>query len=267
MSSTSAEMPVELELGGGGQTKMHRCAPGDERDIRALTHGARASERQRVVANGDRSSHRAIEALRLHEQNRVRISYRHAQHVPCIIGKRRTHDLDAGRLRELQLDGVGMELGSANAASIRSTDGHRHRIPASRPGPEARELRPDLVEGLVGEAEKLDLGNGNHPADRQAHRRADYRSLGERGVEHAVSAEMLLEPLSYAEHAAERSHVHPEDNDTLIAGHLREKRRSNRLEDRHVLGSVRRPGLARHGLDIRHGVTSNIGMTFYSGIW
>jgi hypothetical protein len=38
-------------------------------------------------------------------------------------------------------------------------------------------LRAELVESLVGEAEELDLGHRDHPAEGEADRRADDTAL------------------------------------------------------------------------------------------
>jgi hypothetical protein len=89
-----------------------------------------------------------------------------------------------------------------------------------RPKAIATKLGSELMESLVDEAEKLDLGDRHHAAERQAERGAHDRSLGERGVEDAIGSEPFLEPARHSEDAAKRPDVLTQHDDSFIALHL-----------------------------------------------
>ncbi len=84
---------------------------------------------------------------------------------------------------------------------------------------ELRELRRDLVEAGEDEAVELDLAHGAVAAHRKADRRAHDARLGERGVEHAVRAEPLLQALRHAEHSAERPDVLSHEQNLVVRLH------------------------------------------------
>ena len=110
-------------------------------------------------------------------------------------------------MREVRLGALLVVLDRADVAAVghADDDGHRHRaVVAHRL---AGELRGDLVERREDEAVELDLDDGPVAAHREADRRADDAGLGERGVEHALVAELGLQALGHAEHAAERADV------------------------------------------------------------
>ena len=76
-----------------------------------------------------------------------------------------------------------------------------------------RELADDLVVRRVDEAVELDLADRPVAAQGQADRRADDAGLGERGVDDAVLAEVLLQAVGDPEDAAELADVLAHDQD------------------------------------------------------
>ena len=74
---------------------------------------------------------------------------------------------------------------------------------AERAEPVLGQLAHDLVERGEHEAVELDLADRPVAAQREPDRGADDAGLGERGVHHPVLAEVLLQPVGDAEHAAE----------------------------------------------------------------
>src|SRR5207248_10609541 len=132
------------------------------------------------------------------------------QHALGVAGGGRADDLDAWRLDELGLDGIGVELGGPDAAAERGPDRHLGVVAAPAAEAVAAELRTDLVEPLVGEAEELDLGNRDQAADREPERAAQDGALRERGVDDALRPEALQQPLRGPEDAAQPAHVEPE---------------------------------------------------------
>ncbi len=76
-----------------------------------------------------------------------------------------------------------------------------------------RHLGDDLVVRRVDEAVELDLADRPVAADRQADRGADDAGLGQRGVDHPVLAEVLLQAVGDPEDAAELADVLAHDDD------------------------------------------------------
>jgi hypothetical protein len=68
----------------------------------------------------------------------------------------------------------------------------------------------------VDEAVELDLAHRAVAADREADRRPDDAGLGERGVDHALFTEVLLQAVGDAEDAAELADVLSHDDDLVV---------------------------------------------------
>jgi len=96
-----------------------------------------------------------------------------------------------------------------------------------------RQLRDDLVEAGEHEPVELDLADRPEAADRQPHRRPDDARLGERGVEHALLAEILLQPVGHPEHPAEPPDVLAHDQHLGVALQRRPQPVVERLRHRH----------------------------------
>ena len=72
----------------------------------------------------------------------------------------------------------------------------------------------------MAEVGELHLGHGRMPFTAAPMASARDKRLGQRGVDHAVGAELLEEAVSHAEHTAARAHVLAEDEHALVALHL-----------------------------------------------
>jgi hypothetical protein len=110
-------------------------------------------------------------------------------------------------------------LDSADAAAERDPDDDRHRDPSTRAEVELRDLRDDLVVRRVDEPVELDLDDRLVAAQRHADGGADDAGLGQRRVDHAVLAEVLLQPVGDAEDAAERADVLAHQDDLRVVLH------------------------------------------------
>ena len=97
----------------------------------------------------------------------------------------------------------------------------------------ARRLGQDLVERGEDEVGELDLGHRPQAVDGGADRDADDHRLGQRRVEHAVAAELVVQPVGGQEHAALLAHVLAEHDDRLVAAHLLGERVADRLDEGH----------------------------------
>jgi hypothetical protein len=110
-------------------------------------------------------------------------------------------------------------LGRAHAAGPRDADGDRHLHVAAGAVVELGHLAHDLVEGGVDEPVELDLDDRAVAAHREAHGGAHDARLGQRRVDHALSAELVLESVGDAEHAAELADVLAHDEHLRVVGH------------------------------------------------
>ena len=120
---------------------------------------------------------------------------------------RRAHHAQAGRVREVRLRALLVVLDRADVAAVGDADddGHGQRALVAVAHP--RQLAGDLVEAGEDEAVELDLADRAEAAHGQADRGADDAGFGQRGVEHALVAELGVQALRDAEDAAERADV------------------------------------------------------------
>ena len=124
--------------------------------------------------------------------------------------------------RTLTLAGYGPVVRTcldAAVAAERDAHDHGHAHLALRAEVQLRELGDDLVEAGEDEPVELDLADGPEAADREPDRGADDPRLGERGVEHPLLAEVLLQPVRDAEDAAELADVLAHHDDLGVALH------------------------------------------------
>src|SRR3989344_4753845 len=113
-----------------------------------------------------------------------------------------------------------MQFQRPDAAAVGRADDHGAGIGAAASRPYADRVAQNLVEGRVHEPGKLYLGHRAHAVDGQPDRGADDAELCQRGVAHALRAELPDEAVRCAEHAAVKAHVLAEDHDLLVALHL-----------------------------------------------
>ena len=88
----------------------------------------------------------------------------------------------------------------------------------------------EVVPGAGDEVGELHLRDRAHAHDRGAGAAADDRGLGERRVDHAPRAELLLEAERDLEGAAVHADVLADDEDALVAPHLLAETVGDRLE-------------------------------------
>ena len=139
-----------------------------------------------------------------------------------------------GRVRVRRFDRVGVVLGGAHTAAVGSAHGDRAVEAAPTAVAHARQLPDDLVIRLRAEARELDLGHGHESGHRQADARADDGRLRDRRVEHAGVAEPFEQTVGHAEHPAVVADVLADQDDALVAGHLRGQRVVDGCEHRHA---------------------------------
>lgn len=132
-------------------------------------------------------------------------------------------------MREQRLGGLGVVLDRADAARVRDADDDRHLDLAQRTGVHLRELGDDLVVGGKDEAVELDLDDRAVAAQRHTDRGADDAGLGQRGVDHPLLAEVLLEAVGDTEDAAELADVLAHDEDLGVGLHGGTQRLVDRL--------------------------------------
>lgn len=202
---------------GGLQGGLHERAVGHERGVPALAQDAGGAHR------GDRDVqvHVAlvvVATLGLEVDHRVLRGDRGADEVvPLLWGGRGDHAQARG-VQEVGLGRLGVVLRGADAAAEGDADGHRHRHGAAGAGAQLGQVRHDLVERRVHEAVELDLDDGPVAAHGQADGRAHDAGLGQRGVEHPVLAELGLQAVGDAEHAAEGADVLAHEQDLGVVG-------------------------------------------------
>ena len=165
-----------------------------------------------------------------------------SQAIACWIiqyasdGFEQLDDLQPGRVGEVGLGRLAVVLDRADPAAERDADGDRHPDQAGRPAVDLGHLADDLVEAGEDEAVELDLAHRPVAAHRQAHRGADDPRFGERGVDDAVLAEVLLQAVGDPEDAAELADVLAHDEDLRVVLHRPAQARVERLGHGDLVG-------------------------------
>ncbi len=95
------------------------------------------------------------------------------------------------------------------------------------------DLGHDLVERRVDEPVELDLDDRAVAAHRQADRGAEDPALGQRGIDHAGFAEVLLQPVGHAEDPTELADVLPHQQHLRVRLESAAQRRVDRLGHGH----------------------------------
>ncbi len=141
-------------------------------------------------------------------------------------------------MRELRLRRLAVVLDRADAAAERDPDDDRHLDPALGAEVDLGDLADDLVVGRVDEAVELDLDDRPVAAHRHADRGADDAGLGQRAVDDAVLAEVLLQSVGDPEDAAELADVLTHDQDLRVVLHRLAQPHVEALGERDLLGHV-----------------------------
>ena len=146
-----------------------------------------------------------VDPLGLEEEHRVGILDRGDQQALGVIGVGRDDRLDPGDVGEQGLGRLAVRLAAEDAAAIGRADDHRHRPFARGAIAHPRDFADDLVVAGVDVVGELDFDDGLEAIGRHADRGADDPAFGDRRVEGAGLAELLLQAFGGAEHAAEDS--------------------------------------------------------------
>ena len=169
-----------------------------------------------------------INALRLEEEDRIRILDRGDQEALGVIGIGRDHRLDPRHVREEGLGRLAMRLAAENAAAIGAADHHRHRPFAGGAVADTPGLRENLVEAREDIIGELDFADRLQPVEAHADGGRNDAALGDRRVEHAARAKFLLQASGDAEDTAEIADILAEHDDVGVARH------------HHLVGTVQR---------------------------
>src|SRR5207247_2682425 len=131
---------------------------------------------------------RPVAALRLEEDDRILVADRRDEQREGVGRRRRRDDLQSRQMRVEGLHALRVQLGPADPAVARDPDRQRQVVLAARTGPEARDLRRDLVERRVAETVELELDHWPPTRDAEPDREADDPRLCARRVEDAARA-------------------------------------------------------------------------------
>ena len=130
------------------------------------------------------------------------------------------HDLQAGHGERPVLHGLRVLGAEAEAAAVGGADHQRHGHLAAGHVPDLGDLVGQVVPAAGEEVGEHDLGDRPHAGHRRAHRGADDRLLGDRGVPDPLGAELLEQPDRRLEDAARGADVLAEADHRRVAAHL-----------------------------------------------
>ncbi len=112
-----------------------------------------------------------------------------------------------------------MVFDGPDAALEGNANHETHRVDAVRALVQFGNLRDDLIKGWVDESVELNLTDGAVPADRESDGRTDDRRLGQRRVNYAIFAEVLLQAVGDPKNTTELADVLAHDEDLLVLFH------------------------------------------------
>jgi hypothetical protein len=160
---------------------------------------------------------RPVSALRLQEDDRIRIVDGQAKQSVRVDGIRGHDDFQACGVRVVRLRALAVVLLPLDPAERGDTDHDRHRDPASGPQPVLRDVADDLIERGVAEPVELHLGDRTPPSQRQTDADPGNAGFGDRCVEHALPTELLLQTFGDPEYASELPDVLAEHERSRVA--------------------------------------------------
>src|SRR3954469_6274212 len=227
-------LDVLVQLLRGGERQPHRGPIGDDGHLAALADHVSLPQRDGVLALGNLSANAAVEALVLEEAHGIGVADRADQQALRVGGRGRRHHLQARNLKEPGLRVLGVERAAGEAAARGQADHHRHRHSLA-----VMHLRRDvdkLIEAAGDEVRELHLAHRPHALGRRADGGADDRALGERGIQHALRAELLVEAVGDLERATKRADVLAQAEDRRVAAHLLPQSLRDRLQVRQLPG-------------------------------
>ncbi len=227
---------LALDLLRGLQRAGHNCAVGNDGQVRSRIDDLGLAERNHVVGSGIRRAavSLAVKTFVFQKQDRIVATNRSAQQSRGIQGIRGEHHTQAWNMCEDALPALRVINRAAGQVSAnRDANHNRAGECIVRPPPDHRQLI----------AEKLDLHHRLKSARSHACSAAHDGGLGQRRIENAVVAELVLqaegqlEDSTLALHqlafqvffAAAIGHVFAEDHDALVALHFVAQRRVDQV--------------------------------------
>ena len=210
----------------------HHRAISEERDVGPIPSGRGHANRDDLVAFWHRALGASIQILVLEVDDGIVVANGGFQQA---LGVERRGGRDHFQPRAVHEPGFGvlrMIETAADVTAARRADNHRHRRAAAVAIPEGRRLVDDLIEAAGDEVGKLHLGDRPVATERRADADAHDGRFGDRRVDHAHLAELVMEALRDAKSAAVGADIFAQDEDLRIAPHLLEQRFADRLEVR-----------------------------------
>ncbi len=186
------------------QTAMHHATPGDHGQLIPIQQAGGAAERQAVIVAGVGPA--AFDGVQqgavLEEEGRIIAAQRRAQQADGIGGVAGIGDAPAQGVGEDRLAAHAVP-GVAGLLAETDRDAHHHRRSEVVGGAPAQGAQiVDLLCGRVGVLAELDLRHGQQPGQRHARRATDDAVFIQGGVEDPLGAELGLQTLRGAVHAA-----------------------------------------------------------------
>ena len=169
-----------------------------------------------------------VQALRLQEDDRVVVLDGGDQQTLRVVGSGRHDGLQAAHVREECFRALAVRLPAVDATATRHAHRHWRRELGPRPVPQSGRFREQLIQTRVHVVGDLDLGNGPQPVCPHADRHTDDAALGDRCIEHAMAAVLLLQTFCAAKDAPEVPDVLAENNHVVITIQHHVQRRSQR---------------------------------------
>ena len=206
------------EHAGGLEREVQRRAVGDDRHVAAAPAHGRAGERRRGVV-GELALHPRVEALLLEEQHGVGICDRGAEQQPGVLGGGGARDLEPGRAQEPGLGVLRVERAARESSGGRRPDHERDAEAVAEV-----HLRGGVDDGVHAarqEVAELELDDGPHPVERHADGRAGERCLADRRIDHALLAELLLQPGRRAKRATAAADVLAQHEHAVVVAERR----------------------------------------------
>src|SRR5436190_2492726 len=247
------DLRVDAGLPGSGFGNEDHGAVGEHRHCRALAANGGLAEGNRVVAVRNLAlgmarprRHRPIvmaveravvEPLGLEKNHRIVVLDRGNQQALGVVRVRRHDGFQARDMGEQRLRALAVRLAAEDPAAGRHAHDQRCGELAIGPITQSCRLRHDLVVGRIHVVGELDFDARPQPVGRHADRGADDAQLADRRIEASTGAELLLQSLGAAEHAAEIADILAEHDDALVALHGDLEGVADRLDH----------GPARHG--------------------
>src|SRR5262245_14422837 len=148
-----------LSLLDGLQTGMQHGSPGDQGEIIPFLNDAGQPQRKGLHVLRDFFAWATVGASGLEENHRVGVANRRYQQATGQAWRRRNHDFQAWGMDEKALGAFGVLLDGANPPAVRGSHHHRTWVTPTAPTAEARGMALELMEGLVAEAEELNLAH------------------------------------------------------------------------------------------------------------